>query len=178
MSQLGIWFVFVTATTLLCIVKPSAGRAFVGLFFCVMALAVNVSLAVTNPDAFVKLAEGSYGDGYRDLATLIVETNPRWFGIATAAFQLGVGALILGRGRAVKVGLIAGIGFLLVITPLGMEELPNPILAGGMAFLLTKRFDGTVFDSFSTARTENEGRMRMRPTMKPPFDSRKRGIAK
>ncbi|MDP3966745.1 MAG: hypothetical protein Q8Q02_00570 [Nocardioides sp.] len=67
-------------------------------------------------------------------------------GLFFVAMALGVHggliatALILGRGRAVTWGLLAAIVFLLGITPLGLEELPNVVLAAGLAFLLTQDF--------------------------------------
>ncbi len=39
----------------LCLVRPYAGRIFVGIFFLVMAFAVNVVLVLIAPEQFVAL---------------------------------------------------------------------------------------------------------------------------
>ncbi|TDU87880.1 hypothetical protein EV138_1416 [Kribbella voronezhensis] len=56
------------------------------------------------------------------------------------AFETVTAALIVSRGRYVKWGLLGAIVFLVGITPLGLEEVPNVILAAGLTFLLTKSF--------------------------------------
>jgi hypothetical protein len=40
----------------------------------------------------------------------------------------------------VKLGLTGAIVFLIIITPLGIWTLPNPVLAAGLAWLLTKEY--------------------------------------
>lgn len=66
------------------------------------------------------------------------------FGIVALVFEVVVAALILSRGRAVRLGLFAAILFLIGIMPLGKEELPDPILAVGLAYLMTKDYTETV----------------------------------
>lgn len=56
-----------------------------------------------------------------------------------------VGLLILSHGRRVKLGLLGAIVFLLVITPLGVWTLPNPLMALGLARLLTKDYPRPVW---------------------------------
>lgn len=46
---------------------------------------------------------------------------------------------MLSKKNYVKIGLVGGIIFLLAITPLGIESLPNPVLA--LALLLRKEFN-------------------------------------
>lgn len=47
---------------------------------------------------------------------------------------------MLSYGRAVKCGLADAIAFLILITPLGVWTLPNPLMAIGLARLLAKEF--------------------------------------
>lgn len=68
------------------------------------------------------------------------------------AFEMAVSLLILGRGRYVKLGLSGAILFLLGITPLGTEELPNVILAAGMAVLMTHQFPTDVLTMLRNRR--------------------------
>lgn len=136
MSPLVVWLVFAVLTALLCLIKPSFGRVFIGIFFCVMAIGVNLSIAIIDPQLFVDLVDGAHPEIYRKALVALVELNPRLVGIAAATFEFGVGVLILGHGRAVRIGLVLGIVFLFGITPLRTEELPNVIIAAGLAHLV------------------------------------------
>ena len=49
------WSVFCLLVLLLCLVRPYAGRIFVGIFFLIMAVGVNVVLVLVAPDQFVAL---------------------------------------------------------------------------------------------------------------------------
>jgi hypothetical protein len=124
-------------------VKPNAGRIFVGLFFIFMAIFVNAPLAFVNPEHFVEMGRNSLIPLYRDLFIQHVALNPILFVLPVAAYQIVVGLLILNRRRLVKIGLLAAIAFLLGISPLGLEELPQPILALTLATLHSKEFDTT-----------------------------------
>ena len=132
--------VFYLAVVALCLARPHAGRLFVGVFFWVMALGVHGYFIIANPQSYVDFAHSAYLALYRDLAGPLVELSPRGFGLLCLVFELAVGTLILGKGRAVRFGLLAGIAFLLAITPLGKEELINPLLAAGLASLLSQRY--------------------------------------
>jgi hypothetical protein len=76
----------------------------------------------------------------------LIALNPPLFILPAAACQIVVGLLILSKGRYVKMGLVGGIIFTLAITPLGIEELPNLVLALAQVFLLTKEFDTTFLE--------------------------------
>lgn len=66
--------------------------------------------------------------------------SPQGFGAVAAAGELIVGLLILSHGWKVKIGLALAVAFLLLITPLGIWTLPNPVMAAGAAWLMTKDF--------------------------------------
>jgi hypothetical protein len=55
MEQRIPWTIFWLATLALCAVRPGAGRIFVGVFYLVMAIGVNVVLVLVAPDQFVAL---------------------------------------------------------------------------------------------------------------------------
>jgi hypothetical protein len=105
-----------------------------------MGLGVHGRLIITNPQGYVDFAAEAPWAIYRDIGTSLTEPNPLAFGIFMLTFETITAALILSRGSAVKWGLLAAILFLIGITPLGLEEVPNLILAAGMAFLLTQDF--------------------------------------
>lgn len=134
--------VFSVLVLILCVVRPNAGRIFLGIFFLIMAIAVNIVLVFVAPGQFVALGvDGAILPLYQWVFEHIVAAAPPVFGLLAAAYEITVGLLILHKGKSVKWGLIGGIVFLLGITPLGIWTLANPILALAMAYLLTKRFD-------------------------------------
>ena len=55
MEQLVSWSIFCLLVLLLCLLRLAAGRAFVGAFFLVMAVGVDVALVLLAPDLFVGL---------------------------------------------------------------------------------------------------------------------------
>jgi hypothetical protein len=54
-QQLITFAVFSMLVLLLCLVRPGAGRIFLGIFFLVMAIGVNVVLVLVAPGQFVAL---------------------------------------------------------------------------------------------------------------------------
>ena len=145
MQQLIPWLVFCLAVAVLCFFWPNAARIFVGSFFIVMAVAVNVVVVTTAPDQFVKLgADAPLIPAYGWFFRTVVASAPQAVGIAVAAGEIAVGLLILSRGRGARLGLIGAIVFLLIITPLGVWTLPNPIFAAGLAWLLKGHFPSSV----------------------------------
>lgn len=140
MHGLLIWGSFSVVVAAFCVWRPQAARIFVGLFFAAMGLGVHGAIIATNPQAYVAFAANAPWTLYRDIALWVVEPNPLAFGILMLVLETVVAALILSRGRYVRWGLVGAILFLVGITPLGLEEVPNVILAAGMAFLVTKEF--------------------------------------
>src|SRR5215210_612776 len=116
---------------LLCLVRPGAGRIFLGIFFLVMAIGVNVALGTDEP--LIPLYRWSFEN--------VVALAPPLFGLLAAAYEITIALMMLSKGRYVKWGLIGGIVFLVGITPLGVWTLANPILAVAMALVLRKEYD-------------------------------------
>src|SRR3712207_2686322 len=142
MEQLITSAVFSLLMLVLCLVRPNAGRIFLGLFFLVMAIGVNVVLAVVAPDLFVALGTNdALIPLYRWFFENVVAVAPPLFGLLAAAYEVTIAVMMLSRGKYAKWGLIGGIVFLLAITPLGTWTLANPILALAMALLLRKEYD-------------------------------------
>lgn len=145
MQQLIPWLVFCVAVALLCLFWPNAARIFVGSFFIVMAVAVNIVVTAVAPERFVKLGtDAPLLPPYDWFFRTVVAAAPQAMGIATAAGEIAVGLLVLGRGRRVRLGLVCAVVFLLAITPLGIWTLPNPVLAAGLALLLRRDFPSSV----------------------------------
>jgi hypothetical protein len=142
--------VFILAVTILCLVKPQAGRVFVGIFFLVMALGVNGSFTFSNPQAYVDYAEGALIPFYRNLALNVVTINPLLFGLLLMAFEITMGLLILHKQKSVKIGLVGTIFFLIGIAPLSLLQIPWLGLIVGEAYLFTKEFETTFWDGLKS----------------------------
>lgn len=135
-----VWGAFVVGVAAFCVWRPQPARVFVGLFFGVMGLGIHGWMIATDPQSYVDFAASAPWGLYRDVGTALTEPAPLVFGVFMLVFETVTAVLILSRGRAVKVGLVAAIVFLVGITPLGLEEVPNLVLAAGMGFLLTQDF--------------------------------------
>jgi hypothetical protein len=140
-QQLTTFALFGLLVLVLCLLRPGAGRVFMGLFFLVMAIGVNVVLVLVAPDQFVALGtDAAIVPLYEWFFENVVAVTPPSFGLSAAAYEIAVALLMLSKGRYVKWGLIGGIAFLIGITPLGVWTQANPILAAAMAYLLTKQY--------------------------------------
>ncbi len=140
MERMAIWGAFVVVCTLAILAWPRPMRTVVGIFFVLMAVGVHGSTVLTDPSSYLTFANGALVPLYGDVAVAIVEVNPVAFGLFMLTFELVIATLILWRGAAVRLGLWTGVAFLLGITPLGVEELPNAILAVGLGVLATRDY--------------------------------------
>lgn len=153
MEQLVPWLIFCLAVSALCLVRPNAARIFVGVFFIIMAVAVNVLLSIVAPDQFVRLGtDAPLIPFYSWFFEHVVALAPPLVGVLAAVGEIAIGLLILGSGRSVKLGLLGAIAFLIVITPLGVWTLPNLVLAASLAWLLTKDYPQSLLQMVQTLR--------------------------
>jgi hypothetical protein len=142
MEQLIPSLVFNLAVLILCLLRPNTGRIFVGVFFLMMALGINVVLVLFAPEQFVALGTNApLTPVYPWFFENVVALASPLFGLLAAAYEVTIALMMLSRGRYAKWGLIGGIVFLLGITPLGEWTLANPVMAAAMAYLLTKEYD-------------------------------------
>lgn len=138
MTGFLVWGVFSVAVAALCFWRPQPARIFVGLFFAAMGLGVHGAMIATDPQSYVDFADAAPWAPYRELSLWLVEPNPLAFGVFMLVFETVIAVLVLSHGRYVTWGLVGAIVFLVGITPLGLEEIPNVVLAGGLAYLLTQ----------------------------------------
>lgn len=147
MEQMIPWLVFCLLLLALSIWKPTAARMFAGLFFIVMAVAVNWVLAIMRPEIFVSLgADAPLLAFYEWVFTDIVARAPQAVGIAAGLVEITLGILMLSTGRRAAAGLLGGAAFLLIITPLGIWTLPNPIMTAGLLYLCVTPLDKSLLD--------------------------------
>ncbi len=133
--------VIVLGIVLLCLLRPNAGRIFLGFFYLAMGLGVNLVLGLTNPEGYLEMGKGALIPVYKDFFSQVVSLNPMLFVLLVAAFQIAMGLLILYKRRAVKIGLIGTMVFVVAITPLGTQQFPWLGLPLVQAYLLTREFD-------------------------------------
>lgn len=159
MEQLLPWTAFCVAVLALCALRPAAGRVFVGVFFLVMAVGVNVVLALVAPGQFVALGtETALVPLYRWFFENVVALAPPLFGLLAAAYEVTVGLMMLSRGRYAKWGIAGGIVFLVGITPLGVWTLANPVMALALAALLRRKYERSLPEMLGLGlRTERRG---------------------
>lgn len=147
MEQLVPSLVFYLLVLLLCLARPSAGRIFVGIFFLIMAIGINLVLVLVAPDLFVALGTREpLIPLYRWFFENVVALAPPLFGVLAAAYEIIIALMMLGKGRWVKWGLIGGIVFLIAITLLGVWTLANPIMAVALALLLRREYEKSALD--------------------------------
>jgi hypothetical protein len=146
-QQLITFALFSLLVLLLCLVRPGAGRIFMGIFFLVMAIGVNVVLVLVAPNLFVALGTNdAIIPLYRWFFENVVALAPPLFGLLAAAYEITIALMMLSKDKYVKWGLIGGIVFLIGITPLGVWTLANPILALTLAYLLTREYDRSLLE--------------------------------
>jgi hypothetical protein len=159
-QQLTTFALFSLLVLLLCLVRPGAGRIFMGIFFLVMAIGVNVVLVLVAPNLFVALGTNdAIIPLYRWFFENVVALAPPLFGLLAAAYEITIALMMLSKDKYVKWGLIGGIVFLIGITPLGVWTLANPILALTLAYLLTREYDRSLLEMLHL-RTVSRSRTR------------------
>lgn len=121
--------------------KPGIGKIVTGIFFLIMAFGVNVPILFTDPTLFSAAGEKALLPVYHWFFTEILKNYPIPFVVALILFEATTGVLILSKGKAVKLGLLAASLFCLFITPVGMEEITAPALVISFAILWKKTTD-------------------------------------
>lgn len=156
MDEKIIWSIaFVLIVIILCIAKPNIGRIFLGIFYLVMAIGINMVNAITNPQSTVQMGESSLLDFYKTIFSDIVAKAPVFFILLIALFQITMGLLILNKHKNVKIGLIGTSIFLLFITPFGYIQIPWLGIAAIQLYLLRRDFDKTFIEIIGKAFRSN-----------------------
>ena len=126
--------------------KPQAGRIVTGVFFLLMAWAVNVTVLLTNPALIAETGAHAFLPVYRWFFNEVLARYPVPLLTALVVFETSVGVLILSKGKWVRYGVFAAIAFCLWLTPVGIEEISTPVLALAVGLLLRQRFDRSVIE--------------------------------
>ena len=142
-----IWLAFVVFVFLFSLIKPNAARIFLGFFFLAMAIGINVVTVLIAPQSYIEMGKNALIPFYRWVFLNIISLNPALFVLPIAAYQIIIALMMLSKKKHVTIGLIGGIIFLVGIAPLGVESLPNLVLAVALGSLVRKEFDTTFLES-------------------------------
>jgi hypothetical protein len=126
------------AILLVCRRWPRAGR---GLFFALFLWAsqVNLRFALTRPDVYLDYARWAVEPYRRFILGSFASHTEQMVG-AIALGQLAIAVLVALRGRALRLGLIGAIVFLLAIAPLGRgAAFPFSLIVSAAALLVMRR---------------------------------------
>ncbi len=133
-----VYSLFVIALSLL---RPNAGRIFLGFFFVAMGIGVNVTFLLTQPSFVFDYGREAWLPLYRTLTESVIALSPTAFGILLILFEVAMGLSLLNKGVWVKVGLIGTMIFVLALVPIHIAQIAwaGSVLAN--VYLLTKSFD-------------------------------------
>lgn len=121
--------------------KPNGARIFLGIFFIIMGLGINVPFLLIKPNFIAEYGQGAWFPLYRTLTDLIIKPYPYLFGILLICFEITMGVLLLGKKKSVKIGLIGTMLFIIMLSPLYKSQLAWTISIIGHIFLLKKEFN-------------------------------------
>lgn len=145
--------VVVLVIVAVCLVRPNVGRIVLGLLFLAMAIGVNGSFTLGNPQAYSEYAAGALIPFYRELALgVIALLGPRLFGVLLIAFEIAMALLLLHKRQSVKIGLVGTMAFVIGIAPLSVVQFPWLGLLIGQVYLLSQAFDYSVLDILRSRR--------------------------
>jgi hypothetical protein len=130
----------------LSLLKPNAGRIGYALVFVLVGCGINYTVSLVYPDNMHAWSQVALLPFYRTIMATWLAPLGGFFFFVTATSQLAVALLLLSRGKWVKLGLVGGMLFFLLITPIMVMTFPSVIAAAGLAFLLTKEYNTTVLD--------------------------------
>jgi hypothetical protein len=118
---------------------PAPTRRFLGVFFIVMGLGVNLVYVLLDPAGFVRIGTDAPLVGvYAWAFSTLVSLWPIGFGVLLASYEVALGIFMIIGGPRGRWGLIAGTFFLVASTPLSTWTLPNLILAAALAVILLR----------------------------------------
>jgi hypothetical protein len=146
MERLLAWSIFSAVLIAMSVYRPNVGRIVAGLFFLAMALGVNLTLILVDAGFYVTYGSQALLPIYRWFFRVVVALSPTFFALLLVVYEVAVGALMLNKGRYVRLGLVGGILFLLAITPLSLETLGNIGTAAALALLLRQEYDRTLIE--------------------------------
>ncbi len=144
---------FALILLVLAIFKPQAGRVVFGVFFLLMAWAVNFPMMLADPKLYIAAGANAYIPFYRWFFTTILPWNPVLFILGLIAFETAVGLLTLHKGRWARLGLGLGALFCLLIAWIGPEGLMMPSVAVAPLWMMRQNFPTSILERIAARFT-------------------------
>ena len=140
-APIAVGLVYSAVVVVLSLIRPNAARIFLGIFFLVMGLGVNLTFVLTQSSFVYDYGVNSWLPLYRILIERIIGINPAVFGVLLIVFEVTMGLFLLSRGVWVKIGLVATMAFVLLLVPIHPAQIAwiGPVAAN--IYLLTKNFE-------------------------------------
>lgn len=146
MERALVWAAVAIPMTAACFWRPRGMRVVIGVFFAIMGLGVHGAFIATNPESYLGFVGQAPFPLYARLAVAVVRgLTPVGFGVAMLLFEVALAVSMLGSGRRVRIALVLGAVFLVGISPLGIDVLPNAFLAVGLWRLSREQYPLTAF---------------------------------
>jgi len=150
MAPQYVFLIFSLLVLLGALLKPFATCYFVGFFFLAMALGVNLSMLLTDPSLYPQAGAAALLPVYRWFFTVVVASATVPLVIALIMVEISVAAaILLGRGKLVRMGLLMAALFCVALAPLGIESVTTPALGLAIAMLLRKTYTRSLVDVFA-----------------------------
>jgi hypothetical protein len=124
----------------------NAARIGFGGFFLAMAT-YNATVTLSNTAEIYKALADLSWPGFDWLVLHVVQPVGVPFTVLLIAFEVGVAVLVLSKGRRVRLGLLATLGFMIGLAPfLSWYEVANVPLAAWALLLLGRDYDRGLLD--------------------------------
>ena len=137
---------------------PVPTRRFLGGFFILMGLGVNLVYVLLDPAGFVSIGtDAPLLSAYGWAFSTLVAVWPIGFGVMLASYEVALGTMMIIGGRPGRWGLLGGIIFLVASTPLNTWTLPNLILAAALIAILLREAGPATADA-AGSRSHARGR--------------------
>lgn len=138
--------IFSALIIFLCLFRPEAGRIFLGFFFILMGLGVNLSFIISQPYFVYEYGMSAWLPLYRTLTESIIGMNPVLFGVLLIIFEVSVGLMLLGKGKWTKAGILLASLFILILIPIYLSQIAWALNIPVLLMLLKRDFDRNVFE--------------------------------
>src|SRR5712691_9245143 len=145
---LGVFGVLYAGLFLLSMKRPNGGRVGFGVILFLGSLVNYTFSFLNNPSLVQGMVASPFIPWYKDITLTLFVPRVGVFFFLVATYELTVSLLLFSKGKAVKLGLVAGILFFLGIAPLAPWSLANLLGAATLAFLLSRAiaYDQSLLD--------------------------------
>jgi hypothetical protein len=131
----------------------NAARIGFGGFFLAMAAYNTTVVLPTAAETYKGIADELAWPGFDWLMLHLVVPAAVPFTVLLIGFEIGVAALVLSKGRRVRLGLLAAVAFMIGLAPLmSWYELVNVPLVAWALLLLGREYDRSLLDTVRRRR--------------------------